>query len=115
MAKKIIWTTWRRWFTTICGWLVFIGWAGFCLYVVWSQLIIGETARLFINAKFMQILMMTTSVMFPIFVLDWITRGQTILTILNIDENSESDEKFIAATFLLGVAFVLAYALRGQF
>lgn len=65
----------------------------------------------YVNSKGSQIWLCSAAVLTVIWLLDAITKGHTITSILEIRPDSIWQEKLVAALFLLGVGFVVAVAI----
>lgn len=75
-----------------------------------------ESWSIFINAKLPLIWTQTTTAMLTIYIVDCVTPGRTIATIMNIEgERDTPENRRTAALLILGIGAIAAYTVKGGF
>lgn len=85
-------------------------------YILWKYFTLDVWAwNALLNAKLPLIWVQVSVPLLILFGMDWISRGRTIQTILDIHKDSTIDHKIIAALFLLGIFLGTVWACKGGF
>lgn len=99
----------------ICGWVLFLSQVAAMATVVGYHLnMLDPKWSFFVNAWVPLSAARITVMIFVVLMVDWMFPGYAISAILDIDRDSSSEDKRTAMWFLLGIAALTAWCMRGS-